>query len=233
MLVRVIDFETTGYPPNAAVIEAAWCDLDTDTGIIVAPQTTLCNPFRANPELVMTPEAQAVHHIDIEDLGGAPSPDIAFRQMSDGDHEAWAAHNNTFEREFFAGGVKPWICTLKIARRVWPDAPSHSNQVLRYWLGLKLDRSLAALAHRAGPDTYVTAHLLRAALETGVSVEQVVKWSNEPSLLPTITFGKHKGSSWEKVPLDYLDWLNRQTDLDPDTKFTVKHHIQLRCARAH
>jgi uncharacterized protein (DUF3820 family) len=37
-------------------------------------------------------------------------------------------------------------------------------------------------------------------------------------------FGKHKGVKFEKVPVDYLQWLSG-TDLDEDMAFTVKHHI--------
>mgnify|MGYP001029742050 CR=1 FL=1 len=236
MLVRTIDFETTGFPPTAAVIEAAWCDLDTESGRITPAEGRLCNPFRVNPDLVMTPEAMAVHHIIKADLADAASVDVAFRDMAAGDHGAWAAHNAAFEREFFGGGAKPWLCTMKAARRIWPDAPSHSNQVLRYWRGLDglpdFDRALAALSHRAAPDAYVTAFLLRAMLETGVSVEQMIGWTDTASLLPRVFFGKHRGASWEEVPLDYLQWLSKQTNLEPDVRFTVKHHIGLRHGRA-
>ncbi len=44
-----------------------------------------------------------------------------------------------------------------MAMHVWPDAPRHSNQVLRYWRNLVLDNALAMLPHRAGPDAWVTA----------------------------------------------------------------------------
>ena len=46
---------------------------------------------------------------------------------------AIAAHNADFETKFFEP-MLPVICTYKAALRVWPDAPSHSNGALRYWL---------------------------------------------------------------------------------------------------
>ena len=49
----------------------------------------------------------------------------------------------------------------------------HSNQVLRYWLGLRLDADLAMPPHRAGPDAYVTAHLLLRMMALA-SVEQMI-----------------------------------------------------------
>ena len=47
-----------------------------------------------------------------------------------------------------------------MALRVWPEAPRHSNQVLRYWRGMRLDHARAMPPHRAGPDAWVTAHIL-------------------------------------------------------------------------
>ena len=51
--------------------------------------------------------------------------------------------------------------------RAWPDAPGHSNQVLRYWR--QVDRNayprIPREAHRALPDAIVTAFLLRDLLE--------------------------------------------------------------------
>src|SRR6185436_17880445 len=145
MLVRTIDFETTGIPTETekhAVCEAGWCDvvdLPLDqTGDIAqwgcsAPRATLINPGRPMPV-----EAMAVHHIRDRDLVGAPPATTVFRALTQ-DADVMAAHNARFEREFFTGGDRPWICTYKCALRAWPDAPGHSNQVLRYHLGLELD----------------------------------------------------------------------------------------------
>ena len=53
-----------------------------------------------------------------------------------------------------------------------------------------------------------------------------------PVLLPRITFGKHRGKGWKDVPLDYLDWLIAQRDLNPDVRFTAQHHRRNRISRA-
>ena len=118
---------------------------------------------------------------------------------------ALVAHNCDFERLFIPEtitGDLPWICTHKVALRVWADAPRHSNQVLRYWLGLVLDKELATPPHRAGPDAWVTAHIF-AELAKTTSVEQVISWTLEPKKLPTMTFGKHRGAKWSDIPIDY------------------------------
>lgn len=227
MIIRLLDFETSDVPPKAKVVEVGTCDVNSDTLEVGKPFSMLCNP-RAE----IAPAAKAVHHITEEDLADAAPLDIAYRKMQEGHVDVWAAHNADFEREFFKGnGV--WICTLKVARRVWPTAPAHTNQTLRYWLGLPVDRDIADFAHRAGPDAYVTAHLIVALLKAGATVEKMIEWTALPSLLPVVSFGKHKGKSWEEVPFDYLTWLVGQKEMDRDAKYTAEHHINLRRGRAH
>jgi len=40
---------------------------------------------------------------------------------------------------------------LQVAMHVWPDAPRHSNQVLRYLPNLTLDNALAMPLRRTAP----------------------------------------------------------------------------------
>lgn len=219
-MIRVLDFETTGLPPDAAVVEAGWCDVDPAAEPwIIGTGATFVDPERAIP-----PEAKAVHHITDGDVLGAPKSAQVFERLADG-VDIFAAHSAAFERAFFDGG-KPWICTLKAARRVWPEAPAHGNQVLRYWRDLPLSASAAQPAHRAQPDAYVTAWLLRSLLQAGASVADLIQWTEEPSLLPRVTFGKHRGKNWSEVPLDYLDWLIGKPDMDADTTFTARHWLK-------
>lgn len=227
MLIRVIDFETTGMPPEAAICEVGWCDLRTfsdDPVEVDDPVGMLVNPNRPMP-----PEAQAVHHIGDVDLFDAPPIDSGVLALSKGSPDVFCAHNAKFEREFFTGGATPWICTMKVGRRLWPDCPSHSNQCLRYFLGIELDDLLAMPPHRAAPDAYVTAHILAEAIRTGTEIADMIKWSNEPSLLPgAINFGKHRGVLWSECDKDYLRWITKQPDMDEDKRFTAKHWLEKR-----
>lgn len=225
MRARVLDFETTDEPKDdvpAGVIEAGWCDV-VDGVPEAAPVSLL-----VNPGLPIAIKARAVHHLSPEDLDGAPPPDIAFRRLMEGSPDYFVAHNADFERHFFRGGEIPWICTYKVALRLWPDAPGHGNQALRYFLDLDCDRALASPPHRAGPDAYVTARLFAKILDEGVDPDVMVRWSSGPALLPTIGFGKHKGSKWEDAPSDYLRWIVEKSDLDRDAKANAKHHLKLR-----
>lgn len=220
-VIRVIDFETTGMPPDASVCEAGRQDILAD-GTFCG-----CDSVLVNPGCPIPPEAKAVHHIDELLVADAPAFSEILEWMTDG-ADLFAAHNAAFERSFFDGGGKPWICTLKVARRVWPDAPGHGNQVLRYWRNLPLSLANAQPPHRALPDAYVTAWLLRDLLKAGTSIDDMVQWTEEPSLLPRVTFGKHRGKMWSEVPGDYLEWIVTKSDLDEDTKFTARHHMGAR-----
>jgi len=56
------------------------------------------------------------------------------------------------------------------------------------------------------------------------SVEDLIKWSQEPVLLPRVGFGKHKGLARSELPVDYIDWIVEKSDLDEDVKFTANHY---------
>ena len=140
MIIRVIDFETTGVEPSDSVVEVGWQDIE-DGRLSTAAGSAMVNPGRLIP-----PEASAIHHILDVDVDRAATWhywNSRLRYHVD----IFAAHHADFERQFFDG--EPFICTLKAARRVWPEAPGHSNQTLRYWLNLPVDRAMATPPHRA------------------------------------------------------------------------------------
>lgn len=224
--VRVIDFETTGFePPVAEVCEVGYCDVDTDTRTVsTEPKSLLCGIKGTMP-----PETRAVHHISASDCDGFPpfDPDTV-----DADNVAvFAAHNSEFEGKFFTFH-KPVICTYKAALRVWPDAPSHSNGTLFYWLldqGLiEPNLSISQPFHRAGPDTYVTAWLLVALLNAGATGKDMVAWTKEPKLLPKCTIGKFRGVAWSEIDAGFLGWMLKQVDMDADLKWNAAREIKRR-----
>lgn len=216
---RAIDFETTGIPTEAdkhAIVEIGWCDLeDGEVGI---PDAVLCNPGRPIPH-----DAMAIHHITDEDVADADgSVDVL------GHPDYFVAHFADYERQFFETDV-PFICTWKVALRLWPEAPHHGLQFLRYHLALPVLPTLCQPPHRAAPDAYIGAVLMQRILkENRASVEDMVRWSNGPALMPRITFGKHVGQKWEDVPTDYLDWIVSKSDLDRDAKANARHHLKKR-----
>ena len=229
--LRVIDLETTGMEPPAEVIELAFADVEVSAdGVAISPPSARL--FR--PVGPILPETMAVHHITEADIP-ASAPNCSIEQIrtviwQPPHPDVFVAHNCEFERKFITDavtGVAPWICTYKVSLHVWPEAPRHTNQVLRYWRGLVLDPALAMPPHRAGPDAWVTAHLL-AELLSQADPAEMLAWTDQPRPMPTIAFGKHKGSKWEEVPIDYLDWIGSQTDMDKDVAWHARHELDRR-----
>lgn len=224
MKIRVIDFETTGLPEDQtrAICEVGYTDLHEDWSLSETVH------FLVNPGHPIPPATRAVHHISDEEVADAVSPTVALSRLMEGmePDDIFAAHNAKFEKAFFGGGDHRWICTFICAKHLFPDAPSHGNQVLRYWLGGlndEFDQDAAMPPHRAGPDSLVTAHILRR-LVFASSVDDLVRLTTTPILLHRVSFGKHRGKLWSDVPRDYLEWVLR-SDLGSDEKHTARHHL--------
>lgn len=229
--LRVIDFETTGMDPPAEVVEVGYCDLTqlADRSWSVGePESWLCAVAS------IPPETRAVHHISMDDIVGAMSFDRAALLADDIAPSAIVAHNYDFEAKFLGDHGLPTICTLKAALRVWPTAPAHSNGVLRYWLEdqglLSLDHATAMPPHRAGPDAYVTAHILKALFEAGATGREMVAWTKEPRLLPTCPIGKFRGVAWADVEAGFLNWMLAQATMEEDLKWNARREIDRRRA---
>ncbi|MBP8216025.1 MAG: hypothetical protein KAX54_00080 [Thauera sp.] len=226
-MIRVIDFETTGTAPPAQVVEVGYCDLDVEDGAwrVREPVSWLCGVEG------IPPETRAVHHITIAEVAGLPSFQEASLYKFG---TVMAAHNMAFEEQWLPGMIEHRLCTYKAALRVWPEAPGHSNGVLRYWLEdhglLSLDPALAQPAHRAGPDAYVTAHILKALLEAGATGRDMVAWTREPAVLPTCPIGKFRGKPWAEVEEGFLRWMTQQATMEADLKWNAQREIDRRAA---
>ena len=86
-------------------------------------------------------------------------------------------------------------------------------------------------AHRAGPDAYVTAHILKALLSVTTGREMVA-WTKEPRLLPTCPIGKERGKKWPDVDAGFLKWMTEQATMEEDLKWNARREIERRkCAK--
>jgi exodeoxyribonuclease X len=224
-IIRVVDFETTGMEPPAEVCEVGICELVLE-GLSVADnyKSWLCGVTS------MPPEVRAVHHITLAECADKPpfNPDDLTGAI-----DAYAAHNSEFETKFWTPD-KPIICTYKAALRVWPDAPSHSNGALRYWLEdqglIHPDHAMTQPAHRAGSDAYTTAHILAALFATGATGKQMVGWTREPRLFPTCPLGDWKGKPWADVDIGFLKWVVGKHGMESDYKWNAQREIDRRAA---
>ncbi|MDO9471930.1 MAG: exonuclease domain-containing protein [Caulobacter sp.] len=230
-IIRVIDFETTGMEPPHEVCEVGYCDLiKTADGWAVDPPVSWLCGVRSIP-----PEVRAIHHITMAEVAGLEPFDPAafFGEEGGAAAAVIAAHNMEFEAKFLGAHAVPTLCTYKAALRVWPEAPGHSNGVLRYWLEdqglLSLDHHTAMPPHRAGPDAYVTAHILKALL-TRATAREMVGWTREPRLLPTCPIGKFRGKPWSEVEAGFLNWMLGQPTMEADLKWNAQRELDRRAA---
>ncbi|MCL4715529.1 MAG: 3'-5' exonuclease [Hyphomonadaceae bacterium] len=238
-LFLVIDLETTGMEPPHDIIEIGWTrlyfDVATKAVEIRGPHSRL---FRNRQE--MTPENIAVHHLTPTMLQGYEYCDEdAIRAVLDEERPDFlVAANCDFEKKWLTtevvganldGKAPHWLCTIKAASRLYPEADSHSNQAMRYRLGLNLSDELAMPPHRAGPDSFVTAHILGRFLSDGVRVLDMAKWTLAPRFMLRCPIGKKwRGKPWEEVETSFLEWMLLQSDMDADAQYWASVELQRR-----
>lgn len=229
MTVRIIDVETTGTDAaKDKIVEIASCDLTRDLGV------TNFTEHLCDPGIPIPPQASAVHHIVDADVKGKPPVSGVIEEFKGAD--AYVAHNAAFERSFLDDmlGRPTWVCTFKCALRIWPELPSHSNQFLRYHLGLVEPFGMKREklpSHRALSDTIVTAAILVQMMQTATWA-QLVDWSSQPALFTVLSFGKHMGMRYDAAPIDYLDWIIGKSDMSEDVKSSARHWRAQRYAGA-
>lgn len=235
MILRIIDMETRGLPPdNCQIVEVATVDLvEVEDG-----EWTRGRMWRSfiNPGLPIPPEISAVHHIVDEMVKDAPTVDEVKSEIfapvpgdNSEDVNHFAAHNSRFEIACAPWLPQPMLCTYKCAIAAWPEAPSHGNQALRYWLKLKLTDETGP-PHRALSDAYVTAAILRRLLAAGNTVKDMLKVSAMPAMLPRLHFGEHAMKPIAEVPTSYLEWIcfKFKGPWDEDVMHTAKCQLEMR-----
>lgn len=245
VLFTVIDLETTGLAPPASVIEIGvtrvYFETETKTAEIGPTEARLFAPKSLDE---LTPENIAVHHLTpqfLEGLEVATDDDLAEIVQRDRPQFLVAA-NCDFERQWITpeiagkdlNGKAPfWVCTVKASAQIFPDAESHSNQATRYRLGLDLPDERAMPPHRAGPDSFVTAHILARFLQDGHRAAYMEMWTRAPKLMTRCPIGKEwRGKPWAEVDAGFLDWVLKQSDMDADIAHWARVELERRRAAA-
>lgn len=226
-LIRVCDVETTGLEDPAEIVELGWTDLrlfPTGWEIESGPYSLL-----VNPGMPISFPAMAVHHITPADVEDGESPGVA-RQIAVNGADMLCSHNWAFDSRFIRSTL-PAICTFKCSRTAWPDLQSHGNGSIRYERGLCLGDPRTEPSHRAGPDTFVTAHILLDLLKV-LSIEEMLEITRNPVLLRKIDFGEHAGKAFPEIPWDYLNWIVNKSNMPQDPKREdVVHTAKLELAK--
>lgn len=222
-LVWVLDTETTGVDPDVdEVVEVAGVLLDTRSRSVVDRYTSLVKPNMSVP-----PAASAVHHLTDAHLVDAPTLEEALGPVLSRPTDYVVAHNAKFDASFLPQVTGAWVCTWKLSNRVWAQAPSYGNQVLRYWLNL-VGPSDGTHAHRALYDAEVTAQIFVELLTMASSDDPLPKMaevSAQPVLLRRVAFGQHRDKPWSELPRSYLQWVVRSTGFDENVAHTARHWL--------
>jgi exodeoxyribonuclease X len=218
MVINVVDTETCGL--EGGVVELAKVSINMVDLTIEDYGTWLVKPDRP-----ISLEALATHHITEETVKDQPPIEEIVQNLNG---TFFIAHNAQFDQKMLSPHCddRPWACTWRIARHLWPDAPGYSNQVLRYYRGLDVsDMPVEAggMAHRALYDAWVTAKLF---LDMKLGHEEALIMTKKPILQKIIRFGKYRGQNWADIPKDYLAYLKRGNMEDPDTRYTIEHYLK-------
>ncbi|GAB2181973.1 3'-5' exonuclease [Denitratisoma sp. agr-D3] len=163
----VIDFETTGVSPGQGA-------RPTEIGIVLVRDGQLVDRYQSlmNPGQPIPWQIQQLTGITDAMVRQAPAVAAVMAEAADFVGQAVpVAHNAAFDRKFWQAelaalglsGEQEFLCSLLLARRVFPLAPNHKLASLVEFLGLPL----TGRYHRALADAEATAHLfvrIKAAL---------------------------------------------------------------------
>ena len=158
--LAVIDFETTGISPGQG-------DRATEVAIVIVEHGQVVDRFQSlmNAGVRIPAFITQLTGISNAMLASAPPAAQAMAEASRfvGDLPL-VAHNAAFDRKFWQAelarigdpAAQPFVCTLLLSRRLYPQAPNHKLGTLVDYH--RLPR--AAQAHRALADAEMAAHLL-------------------------------------------------------------------------
>ena len=220
----ILDTEThdmNGYP-----IEISYSPCDFVDGALHVGHELNFDEYFSCPERISF-GAMAVHHILESDIAGKPSYET-FRLPTTVKY--MIGHNIDYD----VAAVKKCdpkievkaICTMALARMLWPESDSHTLGALYYQISDDKEKARKYLrnAHNAKYDIYFTGVLLEVLVgELGIKDMNSLYMMSETARIPKkITFGKYKGTYIDDLPSDYKAWLLRQDDLDPYVRKALK-----------
>lgn len=219
-MLRVIDTETCGL--QGGVVEVA--SVDIIDGKIVNPMSDLVRPDRP-----ISHQAMAIHHITEAMVADKPELESILPRYLGSPY--YVAHNADFDSRMLPDMGGEWICTIKLARRVWTwPGIKYSNMGLYKARNLQVDTPADLHHHRALFDCYITAALLLDMMqETSWTPDEMVTITGRPTLMNTFTFGKYRGepvSDIAKRDPGYLRWMLKNIkQMTPQLRLTLKHYL--------
>lgn len=213
MKAIVIDTETNDKD-NPEVIELAYTEIRLTANGIMSLHTVTSRYDCRQP---IRFGAMATHHIFPDEIKGEPyfNPKLNAPVA-----EYYIGHNIDFDWRALGEPPVQRICTLAMARYLWPECDSHTISALMYYL-FPEDRQMTRLrlrdAHNAMFDVKFTVEILwECYKKSGVSSLEELHAFSEMCRVPQImTFGKFKGRPVAAVDNGWRSWYKKQSDKDP------------------
>ena len=239
----LFDTETTGNKEEDKIIQLGIMIVHSKDKVEVYDEMCLA-------DVPIQIEAMEVHNITPDVIENQPSFDELqgakkiFELNSEENY--LIAHNISFDlgmlkKEGFENSYT-LLDTLRCAKHLLPDLPSHRLQYLRYSLKLyktegaeanKLDITIKA--HDAIGDVLVMKLLLSQLVKLTQTqypqenpMKKLAQLTQTPVLIKTFKFGKHKDKEVAQVAKEdsgYLKWMKNNMDLDEDMMFTLGKYI--------
>ena len=203
----IFDIEATDKN-DAVIIEAASLDVTSLKPFEVG------NPWvqRYNPGKPISLGALATHHIMDEELVNCPASS-SFRLPTGAKY--LIGHNIDFDWVAIGSPEVKRICTLALARSLWPELDSHTQSALLYYFERATAREQLRNAHSALADVWICSKIVAQIIEKlqPVSLDALWEMSEKARIPTTMPYGKHKGELISQMPTDYKQWLLRQDNV--------------------
>ncbi len=234
-----VDCETTGLDPKVdRLVEIA-------VHRFINGQPIQLFQRIVDPGVPIPPSASAVHFLTDYDVEGTARPQEALEDLATFVSDSVVvAHNAPFDRSFLPTiGHLRWACSMRLARHIWPTAPSFKNQVLRFLLNLSHPALTGRPAHRAAADAMVTGLIFErgvrafVALRPDGTILDLLDYIRAPLSIAGFDYGyEYRGWPIHEIPSQYLEWVvqeaagpaqGRHINVDPDTLKAVQEILEL------
>jgi len=229
--MRMFYADTETASLKGGICDVAYIEFDENLDVVSTFEQLL------DPVVPIAPAAQAIHGISQAQV--ADEPTMAELIARDGhffpqDEPFYiVGHNVKFDvrmltAEGALGSNHTKVCTLRMARNLWPDIdPERENHKLGT-LAVMFNLETGP-AHRAMGDCVTGLNLLRYIANTAAvsDIEELMTLGTRHLSLDTyISFGKYgpngmdkveaKGTKLKDLPSSYVKWLRSQSDMDTD-----------------
>ena len=173
----VVDVETTGAPAwrGHRVTEVAIVTCNAN-GKVIDDYTTLINPERPIPAMIT-----AMTGIDYSLIADAPRfEQVAAEVRKRLDGKVFVAHNAGFDWRFLSMELQvatgeplrgKLLCTVRLARKLLPQLPKRSLDMLQYYYGIENEAR-----HRAYGDARATATIFKKLMQS-LEDREVTHWN--------------------------------------------------------